>query len=284
MPIKADTFSNLASVVEDGCLLGDLVLSQSAVTVSGPATEINRITSVKAVAKIDSVLKKTTTFDPGIELITNDGTQLEYSVVNFGDKNITLTVPVLKIVTLPTVVEFKNAPAYFVSNPLSYTVTPSSVSVAVPVEAIATTNAFVVDTVDFADLTNSLNNFNVSADSINSYKITDSSVKSFKIRIDATKFSSKTVTIPADSVILKNSRDDFDIQIDKSKDITINLIGPEASLEKITAANIAVEIDTADKTIAKDTKTLPAKITVSGVEDCWATGKNEIKITAVSIE
>lgn len=284
MPLTSDIVSSLDSIVEKDCLMGDIVLSKGTVMVSGPATEINRITSVKAVANVDSVLTKTTTFDPRIELVTGDGIPLDYSTVNFGENDITMTVPVLKVVTLPTSIEFKNVPPYFLSNPLPYSISPASVNVAIPIEAIETTKSFVVDTIDFADITNSYNTFNVEASSINSYKIMDTTIKRFKIKIDASDFSSKTITVPGSSIQLKNSRTDFKIDFDTDKNITINLIGPIAELNNITAENIIVELDTADKVISSDTKFLPGKVMIKGVDNCWAVGRVDIKITAVPIE
>lgn len=284
MPLNGEILHSISSIVPEGCIKGDLVLSTGKVTVSGPATEINRITSVKATAAVDEILTKTTTFDPKIELVTNDGTPLEYSSINTEEKNITMTVPVLKVVTLPTAVEFKNVPAYFVSNPLPVTVSPSSVSVAIPVEAIETTKSFVVGTVDFAEISNTRETFNVNASSINSFKITDPTVKQFKIKVNASSFETKTLTVPASSVVVKNSRNDFTVRVDSGKDIAVTLVGPKEELDKFTASNIVIELDTADKTISADTKILPGRVIISDTDRCWAVGKYDIRITATPIK
>ena len=46
----------------------------------------------------------------------------------------------------------------------------------------------------------------------------------------------------------------------------------------ITADNIRIEVDTADKTIVNDTKVLQGKVIVSGDYNCWAIGKYDIKV------
>lgn len=283
LPLTPEINSSLKQIVREDCIMGDTVLSKGTVIVKGPATEINRITSVKAVAAVDEMLIKTTTFDPVIELVTNDGTKLEYSSVDYGEGDITMTVPVLKEVVLPTAVEFKNAPSYFAGSPLSYTVSPSSVRAAVPVEAIDTIKNFVVDTIDFSDITNSYNTFNIAAANGNSYKLLDQSVKSFKVRINASDYSSKTVTLPPSSVVLKNSRNDFTVKLDSVKNVAVTIVGPESALNALNASDITVEVDTSDKTITADTKTLPAKVVIKGTENCWAVGKYDVKITAAPI-
>ena len=270
--------TKLESYVPEDCLAGDIVLSKNTVLISGPASEINRITGVSATATIENVLEKTTTFDTKIVINTTDGIPLEYTSINAGDSNITMAVPVLKVVTLPTAVEFKNAPSYFINTPLKYTVYPSTVKVAIPVDAIDTTEHFIVDTIDFADISNSYNTFYVNSDSITSYKIMDENIKRFRISVNASDMSTKTMSIPSSAVKIKNDRDDFDVRLNSTKDVTVTLVGPQADIDAITADNIRIEVDTADKTIVNDTKVLQGKVIVSGDYNCWAIGKYDIKV------
>ncbi len=270
--------TKLDSYVPADCLAGDVVLSKNTVLLSGPATEINRVTGVSAKATVENVLEKTTTFDTKIIVKTTDGIELQYTTINTGDSNITMAVPVLKVVTLPTAVEFKNAPSYFINNPLKYTVYPSTVKVAIPVDAIETTKEFVVDTIDFSDIVNSYNTFYVNADSVSSYKIMDESIKRFKINVNASDLSSKTLSVPVSAIKIKNERDDFAVRLNSTKEISVTLVGPEAEIDAITADYLRIEVDTADKTILADTKTLQGKVVVSSDYNCWAVGKYDIKV------
>ena len=276
--LSGDVATNLKTIIPEGCMMGDIVFSKNTVTVSGPTTEINRITGVHATANVNEVLEKTTTFDSDVKLVTSDGSKLEYSKMTIDETEITMTIPVLKVVTLPTTVEFKNAPSYFIENPLSYTVYPSTVKVAVPVDVIDTTKHFVVDTIDFADIANSYNTFNVDVESINSFKIVDESIKKFRIRVNASNFESKTITVPVSQITLKDNRDDFKVVLNGNKDIAVTVIGTSASLEKINADNIAIQVDTADKSLTKDTNVIPAKVVVNSDSGCWAFGKYDIKV------
>lgn len=283
MALTGNIDSSLESIVPEDCLLGDIVFSKNTVLISGPATEINRITSVSADVKVNDVLEKTTTFDPEIKIITSDGSKLEYSKINTVD-DITMTVPVLKVVTLPTAVEFKNAPSGFISNPIKYSVSPSSIKVAIPVDAVETTKSFVVDTIDFADIGDSYNTFTVDADSINTYKIMDSNVKRFKVTINASDMSSKTLTIPVSNVTIKNTRDDYKVTLNTTKDITVTIVGTKEDIDAITADDLAIEIDTADKTITDDTKVLQGNVIVTSEYNCWAFGKYDIKVKVEATE
>lgn len=270
--------TKLDSYVPDDCLAGDLVLSKNTVLLSGPASEINRITGVTATAKIEEALEKTTTFDANVEIKTVDGIALEYTKITDGNNDITVAVPVLKVVTLPTAIEFKNAPSYFINNPLKYSVSPSTVKVAVPVDVLETTKHFVVDTIDFADLGASYNTFYVSTDSITSYKIMDDSISRFKVSVNASGFETKTISVPASAISVKNNRDDFKVSLNTSKAVSVTVIGTRADLDAITAEDLRIEIDTADKVLANETQVLSGKVIVNGDLNCWAYGKYDIKV------
>lgn len=273
--------TKLDSIVPEDCLQGDFVFSKNTVKVTGPTTEINRITGVSATVNIDKVIEKTTAFDPEISLVTNDNIKLNYAKIVTDIADITMTVPVLKVISLPTAVEFKNAPAHYIENPLSYTVSPSVVKVAVPVDIIDTIKYFVVDTIDFSDISNSHNTFNVSKDSINSYKIVDESVKNFRIRINASEFSQKTLSVPASNIKLNNNRNDFNVTLDNNHDFSVTVIGPAADLNNITADNIVIQVDTEEKTITQDTLSVGARVLVNNDSSCWAFGKYDVRVKVV---
>ena len=211
-------------------------------------------------------------------MVTDDGADLKYSKMAVDEAEITMTIPVLKVVSLPTAIEFKNAPSYYIDNPLSYTVYPSSVKVAVPVDVIETTKYFVVDTIDFSDIVNNYNTFNVDASSIKSFKIVDESIKKFKVRIDAGDMQTKTFVVPSSKITIKNTRDDFDVALDNNKEFSVTVIGPSESLEALTVDDIVLQIDTADKVISADTKIIQARAIINGDYNCWGSGKYDVKV------
>lgn len=278
LSLNGNVNSSLESYIPEDCLMGDIVFSKNTITVSGPTTEINRIVGVTATATVNEVLQKTTTFDPAITLVTNDDVDLKYSKMSVDEAEITMTIPVLKVVSLPTAIEFKNAPSYYIDNPLSYTIYPSSVKVAIPVDAIETTKHFVIDTIDFSDIVNNYNTFNVDASSINSFKIVDESVKNFKIRINAGDMQTKTFVVPASNISLKNSREDFNVAIESNKEISVTVIGPAESLDALKVEDIVLQVDTADKVISSETKTIQARAIINGDYNCWGLGKYDIKV------
>ncbi len=279
LPIEGKIESSLSKIVPDDCIVGDTVLSKNTVLISGPATEVNKIVSINANITIDKILEKTTTFDPTFKIITNDSSVLEYVKMETAENDITVTVPVLKEVTLPTVVEFRNAPSYFINNPLSYSIYPSKVRVAVPVDMIDSITEFVVSTIDFADISGSINTFNVNANQINTtLKITDKNINSFMIRIDASNMVSRTISIPASKITVKNNRDDFKVESNHNNDVSVKLVGMKEYIDSISADNLSIVIDTTEQDIVGSTTALSGNVTVIGDYPCWAVGRYDIKV------
>jgi hypothetical protein len=284
LPLEGKIKTSLPTIVPDGCIVGDTVLSKSTVLISGPATEVNKILSINANISVDEVLDKTTTFDPVFKIVTNDGSKLEYVKMETEESEITVTVPVLKEVTLPAVVEFRNAPSYFINNPLSYSVYPSKIKVAIPVDMVDTITEFVVSTIDFSDISGSINTFNVDVNQINStLKITDKKVSKFTVKIDASDMVSRTISIPFSNLTIKHIRDDFNVTINQDKDISVKIVGKESYIDSISSENLSILVDTTEQELSDGTTTLSGYVVVLGDYPCWAVGKYDVKVEVSSI-
>ncbi len=279
LPIEGKIVTDLPKIVPEDCIVGDTVLSKNTILISGPTTEVNKIQSIYANITIDKILKKTTTFDPVFKINTTDNSTLEYVKIDSNDNDVTVTVPVLKEVVLPTIVEFRNAPSYYINNPLKYSVYPSEVKVAVPVDLINTTKEFVVNTIDFADISGSVNIFNIDVNQINTtLKIIDDNVTSFSVRIDASKMVSRTISVSSSNISIKNNRDDFKVNLEQENDITVKLVGMESYIDSISSDNLSIEIDTTNQEIYEGLNILSGNVIISGDYPCWAVGQYGIKV------
>lgn len=279
LPIDGKIETDLKSFVPDGCIVGDTVLSKNTVLISGPATEVNKITSIDAVINIEKTLDKTTTFDPVFKVVTNDGSTPEYIKMETAESDITVTVPVLKEVVLPTVIDFRNAPSYFIKNPLEYTIYPSSVKVAVPVDMLDTVTEFVVGTVDFSDISGSVNTFNFELNQINSaYKVTDTDVTKFTVKIDASQMVSRTISVPFSNFTINHTRDDFEVAINQDKNITVKLVGLESDIENVTADDLTIIVDTTELELSESVTSIPGHVSVMGEQPCWAVGTYNLSV------
>lgn len=280
LPLQAEFTYDINALLPENCILGDIVFSKQAVKVSGPASEINRISKAVANVTLTEKLEKNTTLVPDIQLITEDGTNLVYSEIDSESKDITMSIPILKKVTLPASVTFKNIPANFVSDPLKYTVSPNKITAAIPIDLAETTKSIPVAVIDFADITNGTNVFNVSASDIPDIMPTSATASKFRVTVDASKMMSKAVTVPASAVKVVNADDKYTVTNVDNGNLTFTVVGEKDVVDSISADNFNLVADLQSVTIDENTNSVPVTATVSSGK-CWAHGRNDIKVSVV---
>lgn len=278
LPLQANFTEDINSLLPESCVLGDIVFSKQTITVSGPASEINRISKAVANVTLSEKLEKNTTLIPDVQLITEDGSKLVYSQIDNESKDITMSIPIFKTVTLPTSVTFKNAPANFVSDPLKYTVSPSQITAAIPIDLVETTKSIPVAVIDFADITNGINVFNISSSDISDIMATSATASKFRVTVDASSMSSKTVTIPASKVRIKNSDDLYSVRNIDTRNLTFTVIGEKEVLDSITADDITLNADLQSTAIDENVNSLPVIAAVSSGK-CWVNGRNDVNVS-----
>ena len=278
LPLQAEFTSDINSLIPENCILGDIVFSKPTVNVSGPASEINRINKVVANVNLTEKLEKNTTLVPEIKFVTEDGSKLVYSEIDAESRDITMSIPILKKVTLPTSVTFKNAPANFASDPLKYTISPNRITAAVPIDLADTLKSIPVAVIDFADITKGINVFNISSSDIADIKVIPATASKFRVTVDASSMSAKTVTVPASRVRVTNSLGKYSIKNVDSGDLTFTLVGEKDTLESINADSIVLNADLQSIKIDENVNSLPVIASVASGK-CWVHGRNDVKVS-----
>ena len=279
IPINVNVETSLNSVVPENHIIGDAVSSVDTLIVSGPTTIVNQIDSLNANISIDDVLTQTTTKQASIVALSKENSVVDTTLVDFSDNNVTVTLPVLKIVTLPTTVEFKNIPSYYANHPISYKVYPSSVKAAVPVDLVESTKAYVVDTIDFSDIYDKKNSYVINANESQSIEFLDDNISSFTITIDASHMSSKTITVPKENISVKNNISTLNIDLDVDSGKTVTIVGPSDVLATVTGNDFYITVDTSEQNIESNAQTLKGKVTSPANKQCWAVGDCNIKVS-----
>lgn len=278
LPLQAEFTNDITSLLPENCILGDIVFSKPTVTVSGPASEINRINKVVANVNLTDKLEKNTTLSPEIKFVTEDGSKLVYSEIDGDSKDITMSIPVLKKVTLPASVTFKNAPANFASDPLKYTVSPNRITAAVPIDLADSMKSIPVAVIDFADITKGINVFNVSSSDIADIMAIPATASKFRVTVDASSMSAKAVTIPASRVKIPDTVEKYGIVNADSGDLTFTIIGEKDAVDSLNADSVTLTADLQGIKIDENVSSLPVIASVSSGR-CWVHGRNDVKIT-----
>lgn len=266
--------------VTDGCILGNVLFSRNTVVVSGPSTEVNKITGVVAQTALNAPLSATTTVQPQIKLQTENEEILSNVQINTGDAAITMTMPVLKKITLPTTVTFKNAPTGYLNDGVPFTVSPAKVEAAVPIEKINEIQNISVGTVDFAELDIGYNVFNFNASDITEYTIVDSSVR-FKVTVNMTGLTSAVFSVPSQNISITTQKDGYTATVIAEPLENIRIIGTTEEIAALTNEMIFAEVNLSESALQAGEQTVKARVVIKGSTKAWASGSYSVRVRAV---
>ena len=267
--------------VTDGCILGDVLFSKNTVIVSGPSTEVNKITGVVAETAVSAPLTATTTVQPEIKLQTENAEVLSNIKMNTGDTAITMTMPVLKRVTLPTSVTFRNTPTGYLNESVPYTVSPSKIEAAVPIEKIDEIKSISVGTVDFAELDIGNNFFNFKASDITEYAISDSSAR-FKVNVNMTGLTSATFSVPPQNITVTAQKDGYTATVIAEPIENVRVIGTPEEIAALTNEMMFAEVDLSDANLQAGEQSVKARIVIKGSTKAWASGTYSVRVRAAA--
>ncbi len=274
MVIEPDIVVDNIEIVEEGFKTGEINLSETAVNVTGPSTEINRIVKAVARLKLQKSLSSNKSADVDVMLLDENG-KSNFNYVTTDVDKVVLTIPVLRVKEVNTTLLFKNAPDEYVLNPLSYTISPSKDYFNISVDEYDKITEFPVGTIDFKSISPSNYVFEfLRAD----LPVSDESdTEKFVVKLDVSDISQEYFTISSEKVKVNNP-DNLDYKI-SGLNKSVVVVGSEKALESITEADISVEIDISDINItAGQTTSVPANVTVKS-SNCWIYGTYTVEVS-----
>ncbi len=262
------------NIVEDGFKTGEINLSETAVNVTGPSTEINRI--VKAVARLslEKALSSNKSADVDVLLLDENG-KSNFNYVTTDIEKVVLTIPVLRVKEVNTTLLFKNAPDEYVLNPLKYTISPSKDYFNISVDEYEKTTEFSVGTIDFKSISPSNYVFEFLRTDL---PVSDESdTEKFVVKLDVTGLSQEYFVFSSNKIKVNNPENIAYKLSGLNKSVVV--VGSEKALESITEDDISVEIDISDINISAGQSTsVPANVTVKS-SNCWVYGTYTVEVS-----
>ncbi len=275
--------TNEGSFVPAGYVTGDAFVSAKQVLVTGPESELRKITGLEARVQIEGEVTETQVVNTDITAVTTSSVNFNYITFRKSQSSVELssvdvTVPIYKEVTLGTSVSFTGRPSlYSESASFSYTVSPSSVKLGIPQSRIESMTALTVKKIDFSTLWPGENKFEIEASEIenNGCVILDGTEK-FTVIVKAADV--KTVVLEAPEKI---------DCINLPEGITVESVQPDFPGVTIAGSSDKVADIRLDETnFHADLSSVKAgdsgEVTVPVVfndDNCWAVGEFTATVT-----
>ena len=277
IPVEANIKCEAENLAADGYMTDTPITSMSKVNLSGPASEIDKIEKILATAVCEGNLTENFTADAELSTVMTVNSECKYTTI---DEDITVTVPVRKIMQLPTSIAFASTPTYFTTNPLEYTISPSTISCAVLAKDADTATSVQVGVIDFNQLDNSVNTFTFDKSSVSDILILDET-QEFTVKVDTSDYVTKEIEITptSENVQISGAPENMTITPD-DKSITVTIIGPEDELENVDASAFYVEVNLKDIEIHSGRFRAECSIRTKSGGSCWAYGEYTVFLKA----
>lgn len=266
---------NVVYKVQDG-YYAYTSLSSNSVSISGPQTEISKISKVSAIAEINGTLSDTTTAEATIILYDENNNELSTDLFTMDISKVTATVSVLPEKTVKVKPVFMNKPDGLKITDDMITIEPSEILLAGPKDILEDTASVNLEAIDFSTLKNEKVTFDALGIDIPTDCKNLSNSTTAKVTLDLSKLSSKKFTV--DKFTVEGLSDDYKSEITQ-KNISVTVIGPKSEIDKLNSDKITAVIDTSDSNGTTGSVQMPVSFKFDGAKSCWAYGSYKANLT-----
>lgn len=249
--------------------------SVDSVTLTGPALEINKVVSVKAVAELNEKLSSSSTLEAKIIPVGSSENITFPNVTVETQEAVYITVPVSFSGEYSPIVTFSGLPSAYKTDGIKYSVYPSKVNVTLSSadDELINADEILIGSIDFSQLNNSVNYIKLSTDEL-SYAV-NGGISEFVVTIDMSSMEKRWMEIPVEC--------NEDLLPEGAKITTtsiesVQIIGPSESVGDIDSS-AAYAVPVLDGiSLEKGENTVPAKIILRTLTDSWVRGEYTITI------
>lgn len=276
--LRESTFQiqeNVVYKVADG-YYASTALSSKNVVISGPQTEISRISKVSAVASIDNTLTESDSTEAKIVLYDKNGKEISTNLLTMDLYSVQAMVSVLPEKTVDIKPVFLNKPNGLNINDDIIKMEPDSILIAGPQKILNDTLSVNLEPIDFSTLKNEVKTFpSLGIDIPKDCKNISNSTTA-DVTLDLSKLSSKKFTV--DKFTVEGLLNEYKADVTQ-KSISVTIIGPKKEIDNLKSNDITGVIDTSDSEGTTGSVQMPVSFTIKGTKSCWAYGSHKANLT-----
>ena len=254
--------------IADGYMMGEPLLSESTVTVRGPRTYVSQVESVVSNVNIEKELNQTTSMDLSLTAVDSYGSRVSYITIDTGGESLTITIPVLKEMTLDVSASFTGKPSRVSTADFDVAYSVKRVSAGVLEDAdIKVAN---IGTIDFSQLNVGENKFTFNVDSMKGIVVLDNIDTITATVTVPSDYVSTTVNVNTSNGSVINVPDGYKATVTSISSNEVTVIGKEENVVDLS------KIDS--KEIKTGLTTFDAATAVEKSDTCWVYGKYKVTV------
>lgn len=265
--------------VADGYMLNKSAAVPAEVTLRGPTSELDQISSVVATVSSESALSDTTTVPATLELRDENGLTFtpQYTTMDSETANVTLTV--YQVRELPLVVDFIGMPTNFDTSSLKYSLSQNTLRVAGPARTVSALEELTVTDFDLAQEFEPGRDYQRLVE-LPSGIVSLDGVTSVTLSFDTEDMDSKTLNISNIKPI--NVPSNYELEVLSVLVSGVKLYGPADEIAALSADSVVAQIDCQSVNLTVGQQSIPVTIQIPSSTRIFATGSYTVQCEVVA--
>ena len=262
----------------EGCFLEQAMVTPGEIVISGPDSVIDQIATARVVNETQTELSASQTMEGTLQLLDENGEEIDLSLLTVPEDNYRITVPVYKQIDVPLTFDYINVPDGIDVTELSYEMSAESISIGVPVDAASDVESISLGEIDFRRIdVGSVFTLDVSllAGYINMDGIEEVTVSFPPDGMDYTRLSS-------DNIVLRNVPAQYDVELLTERLSNIKFVGQQEVIDSLSPSDVLITVDFADITLSAGEQRVPVQISLLDEKQAWAVGVDYSVLVRVS--
>ena len=257
VPVTVDAS---AVTISSGYMLNKTTAVPAEITLRGPTSELDQVSSIVAPVQMDGELADTTTVPATLELRDEEGNAFTPQYISMESDSANVTLTVYQVRELPLEVDFIGAPNGFDVESLHYSLSQQTLCVAGPARTISALEALTVTDFDLAREFDGVTNVTLDFDT--------SEMASTKLNVS----NIRAINVPSN----------YELQILSSIVSGVTLYGPADEIEKLSADSIVAQIDCQSLNLTVGQQTIAVSIQIPSSSRIFATGSYTVQCEVTS--
>ena len=254
--------------ISDGYILYSTEVSKDMVTLSGPSSELDKVTTCTAEVTYSGELDSSVTLATPLRFYTSGGTEVNFEYTELEESSVDVTLQVYKMATLPVNVSFINAPRDFDAS--VYELSRKQLKVAGPAEKIDALSTLSIGTIDLSTFTRN-KVYELPIELPSDIYLLDN-ISTITLSFDCSGLETKTMNLPSSCVQVVNLPSTYQLTVETERLMNVTLCGPKAALETLTPEQVVVEIDAEDFSVATGQQNIACRLYVPSNGKIFALG------------
>lgn len=265
--------------ISNGYMLNKTTAVPAEITLRGPTSELDQVSSIVAPVQIDGELADTTTVPATLQLRDEVGNVFTPQYISMESDSANVTLTVYQVRELPLKVDFIGTPNGFDVESLHYSLSQQTLRVAGPARTISTLESLTVSDFDLA------REFEPGRDYQRLIELPASivsldGVTNVTLDFDTSEMGSTKLNVSNIRAI--NVPSNYELQILSSLVSGVTLYGPAEEIEKLNADSIVAQIDCQSLNLTVGQQTIAVSIQIPSSTRIFATGSYTVQCEVTS--